>query len=359
MRNIFSPAWAAAFAAALSLSAPETANAEIKIISRVDQNTSVTLEIQRMFKFEASVTLSVRTDPRLVPSARVIEMVESIDMRDGIGVAITRGYDINVTHDLVVAWSGGTAEITKVQNTPHGLAVVGLFKDHQGRIVTPPAESLAAYTTSGQRICFERATIETAPEVVPMSFALLIDRSGSMKDVMSEVREAAVSFIDALPETATCAVWAFSDDWSFAEEDGLGVKACRSSEFDLTQLQAGGRTNLFAPLRKSYEWLSHPSRANHQKAVVIITDGRVNENEEEGEAVAALKGDALTFSYFLGEWEDRWLKGLSDNYLSHKGDLGTQLGRYFEVVSSAYRKQTVLQLRTCPIPALRASHVLP
>lgn len=336
--------------AAICLMAPMATaeSAEFKIISRTAEKPNATFQIERMHDFEANVSLAVRTDPRLVPSARILEMVASIDIKDGAGISIRRGYAIDAAHDLVLAWSGGTAEITQIQQTPQGLVVAGLFKDHQGRIVSPPTHSLAAYTTAGQRLCFEQTTVSVAPKLVPMSFVVLIDRSGSMTSVFDEVRSTAYQFLDDLPDQASCAVGTFSDTWSFSGLNQGGAKQCRRTAFDLNTISAGGNTNLFGPLEEAYRWLGAPGRDNHQKAVIVITDGRINQQVDKAKAVAALKRDAVTFVYFLGAQEDKWLKGIADNYLGHKGALQAQLSRYFSIVSAAYRKQVVLQLRQCP-----------
>ena len=335
------------------------ARAEFTIVPRVDQNAGATFAIERMHAFEANVSLNVRTDPRLVPTARLIEMVESIDLRDGAGIEIRSGYAIDPAHDLVVAWSGGTAEITRVQATPQGLLVAGLFKDRAGRIVTPPTQSLAAYTTAGQRLCFRQTTIDRVPQTLPMLFAILIDKSGSMDAVMPTVKDAALGFIDTLPDSARCAVGAFADQPDFSRASGLANQACRRGDFDLSGIVAGGKTNLYGAMSALYAWMADPKWANHQKAVIVISDGQANENTATLAATQALKGDAVTFVYFLGARENRWLKSLADQYLDHQGNLTAQLSRYFGVLGTAYAQQTVLELTTCPAGGAGIPHGRP
>lgn len=338
-----------ALSVAMQLVMPAQVNGQnITIIPRVDQSTSADLELSRMLDFEQGVSLNVRTDPKLVPSARVLEMVNSIDIRDDVGLAITRGYDIDVVHDLVVAWSGGTAEITRIQQTPQGLVVAGLFKDEQGRIATPPEGSLAAYTTGGQRLCFEQRTIEGVPDLLPMSFVLLVDRSGSMAEIMPEVREAAKEFVAALPDTAECSVSSFAGDWDFSHRGSEGALNCKPENFAFDNIQPGGTTNIYGPLRDAYGWLSEPKRTDHQKAVILLTDGRATDDAASESQTLAMKEDAYTFVYFMGDSDDRWLRSLADNYFSGGGRASAQLERYFHVVSDAYSAQTVLELHTCP-----------
>lgn len=332
---------------ALFIGAPGAAGEDrVTIVPQVQKDARIDLHVQRMHDFEASVRLNVRTDPALVPSARVIELVERIGMVDEAGIDIVRGYDIDIQNDIVVGWSGGTAEIIQTTKTPTGFDVAALFKDHQGRIVTPPQGSVGSYTTGGIRYCFDQETVEEAIHTpMPMSFVLLIDDSGSMKSVTGDVRRAARDFIDTLPNTAQCTVAAFSDDWTSERGKGFGTNTCRAKHFSMSGLKAHGGTDLYAPLEHYYRQLS---RKGHQTAVVVITDGQLNGSLSKANAVRRAKGKTVTFAYFLGGQEKKHLRGIVDNYIIHSGDLNTQLHRYFQVISTAYKKQTVLRMKACP-----------
>lgn len=347
IRLLKTAASSAAILAMAGIVGAVNAGSTFTIVPRVTGTAVLDLELRRMEDFEADVSLRVRTDPRLVPNDRVIELVEAIGMVDGAGMRIVSGYAVDVDNDLVIGWSGGTAEIVKVRKSSEGLEVIGLFKDGAGRIITPPEGSLAAYTIDGERLCFEYAVVEEAIVPPPMSFVLLLDRSGSMSSVMSAVRVAAQRFIDALPSSASCLVGAFDSGWSFREEEGFGLNQCEARHFPMNGLRANGSTELYPALNTVYDWLHQPVRADHQKAVIILTDGGVTPSGIAIADVLAEKGDALTFVYFLGGSEARFLQGIADSFLSHQGDLESQLARYFEVVSTAYRKQSVLRLKSC------------
>jgi hypothetical protein len=336
----------------------------IRIAPATDQGEGTTIRVMSLMDaFESEVTLRVRIDPALIPSERVIEMVESIGMVDEAGITILRGYDIDVQHDIVLGFSGGTAEITNINESDAGLVITALFKDADGNIVQPPASALGLYTTGGDRLCFTEETVTalatngqaqtagiTAPSL-PMTFAILIDRSGSMGPVMEDVKRAAHGFIDSLPVGATCIVGAFADEGgTYDAALGLGGGTCRSSNFPLTGLQAGGGTDLFSPLQTLYSYMQEPVRAAHQKAVIIITDGAINANLHLQATVESLKLDTVTFVYFLGGHEERFLKNLADNYLTHQGAVADALPRYFSVVSEAYTSQTVLRQSVCTAP---------
>lgn len=339
----------AALAALLSTAALP-ALAEITLVPQTRAPEMGHVALKSLAEFEAGVSIRLRIDPRTLSKQELKAIVEAIDMRSGDGVAITRGVAIDAEHDIAIGWSGGTAEITALKQTPAGLIVVGSFRDEHGQFVVPPVGSVAAYSLDGRKLCFEQQTIAQAPDVLPMRFSLLIDRSGSMSSVMDGVRRAASTFLETLPESATCSVISFADDqWMQGMQPGE-ARNCKAADFVLGSLQAGGQTDLYPALSSAYDWLNAPGHEDHQRAAILITDGHVNENTAMKEAVIAAKGDARTFVYFLGDQEESWLAGLADSYLGHEGALEVQLGKYFSVLSGAYSRQTVLRLKDCPNP---------
>ncbi|MBN9889381.1 VWA domain-containing protein [Salipiger abyssi] len=334
----------------------------LQLAPRVDTSATTDLSLQRWQDFKGEVLLSVRTDPALVPSARVLEMVASIQMVDDFGAVIASGFDINVEHDVVLAVSGGKAEITHITNDERGLVITALVRDEAGNVIDPPQGALALYRTGGERLCFEEQIVQVKSassvpltastaavpgERLPMNFVILLDRSGSMKSVMEDVKSAARSFVHDLPDNATCAVGAFADKGgSFEPSEGLGIGQCIASNFPMDGVVAGGGTDLFQPLKVTYEWLAE-EKAGQQSAVIIITDGALNKQTDLLHVVRDLKGSALTFVYFLGGREERYLRSLADSYLTHEGDLADQLPRYFQVLSETYSSQTVLRQVAC------------
>jgi hypothetical protein len=117
--------FAASAVSAAALNAAAPAEAQFKLIGPFDPDMHSQITLERMLDFEAEVKLSVRTDPRLVPTERALELVRSIDMRDGNGIRITSGYTIDAQHNVAIAWSGGSVEITRLRQSPAGLGVTG------------------------------------------------------------------------------------------------------------------------------------------------------------------------------------------------------------------------------------------
>lgn len=332
----------------------------LQLDPRVDQNAQADVTVQRWQDFKGDVLLSVRTDPKLVPTERVLEMVASINMVDDFGAVIVSGYDINAQHDIVLGISGGSVEITHIAEDDRGLVITALVRDDAGHVIDPPQGALALYRTGGEKLCFTEEVINvseqitddifapTNPSSIPMTFAVLMDRSGSMMNHMEEMREAASGFINALPGRAGCLVGAFSEGTaSFDPAEGFGYNSCSAKHFPMSGLQAGGGTDLFGSLLHLYAWMNQDDLRDHQRAVIVITDGAANRNLEREASVIAAKGDVVTFVYFLGGNEERFLRSLADSYLGHEGQLRDELPRFFNVVREAYMSQTVLRQVAC------------
>jgi len=327
-------------AAALPFSA-SAAEPSININSRA-HNFAPRIIVRSAYDFEKEISLKVKTDPKLSPSDVLIKMVSKIGMVDARGVTITSGFDIDLTNNLVVAYSGGTSEIIKAAGTPSGIKIIASFRDKSGKFISPPANSLAVYTIGGQKLCFEYKTItKAAPKMV---FALLLDRSGSMADVIGDVRASAQDFLNTLPSTDECAVTSFNS--GFVTHNKY-YQNCNSGNFKLNIVEAQGGTDLYTPLLYSYENLSQNNFKDYQKAVIIITDGQISTDAKLRSKIQNAKKDILTFVYFLGQKEDRHLIGLADAFLKNSSDIKTNLDQYFHSLSAAYRTQKVLHIKQC------------
>jgi len=323
---------------ALNCYAKDTA---ISIKSRILRQ-SPKIIIRSRYDFEKQISLKVRPDPRFLSSDVLIKTISELGMHDAKGVRITSGFDIDLENDLVLAFSGGISEIIKSSSSPSGLTITANFKDNNGNFISPPKDSLALYTTGGERLCFEYQEIaKTAPK---MAFILLLDRSGSMTDVISDVQASARIFLNELPLSAECALASFNSSFSYHNDY---FQSCNNGDFSLDNLSAGGGTELYSPLLNAYEILSREYFKDHQKAVIVITDGQISPDEEMKQKLIAGKKDILTFVYFLGDKDDDHLIGLADAFLQATSEFRKNLDQYFHSLSTAYGTQKVLKVRRC------------
>ena len=177
-----------------------------------------------------------------------------------------------------------------------------------------------------------------------MAFTLLLDRSGSMADVISDVQESAKSFLKDLPPSAECALASFNGSFSY---HNLYFQNCNGGDFKLQTLSAEGGTDLYSPLLSAYESLSRECFEDYQKAVILITDGQIPSDDETKKELLAAKNDTLTFVNFLGNKNDEQLIGLADAYLQTTSDIKSSLQQYFHSLSTAYGAQKVLVVKSC------------
>lgn len=321
-----------------SVEAQETA---INIVNRAAQSQPIII-IKSQFNFEKDISLKLNTDPRFSVSDILIETISKFAMTDAHGIIISSGFDIDLQNNLVVAFSGGTSEIIRTNPLPDGFQVIGSFKDANGNFVSPPVGSLAVYNTSGEKLCFEYETVTQSPP--KMAFTILLDKSYSMIDEFALVKKTATEFLGILPSAALCAVASFDATWTYTRPD---FQSCTASSFGIETIAIGTTTDIYAPLKDAYLKLSQPRFSGYQKAVIIITDGYMEADPIRKQELLTLKGDTHTFVYFIGGEQRYHLDGLTNRFLSQRGEVKHSLLQYFGAIGQAYGTQKVLNVRSC------------
>jgi VWFA-related protein len=126
----------------------------------------------------------------------------------------------------------------------------------------------------------------------PMSMAMVMDASGSMRPVLDAVKAAATTFVEALRPSDPLALVQFSDRVVFAHE--LSTK--RQLTLDaIAAHQALGGTALWDAL---YDAMAYLKQQQGRRAVVVLTDGRDEDNPGTG------PGSAHTLEDVLGQLKD-------------------------------------------------------
>ena len=349
LSHLKASASALALVAALCLQAHPGGAVEI-IPSTGAAQPEVRFKIQRATDFEKEVSLRVKHDLDRLPPKRRLEILRRADLTDEYGAAIEPNFAaVDIPHDLVLGSTAGRTEINTITALSGGaLEIVASFKDAGGRIIDPPIASIGASRTGGERLC----VAEEAPQKAELAVTLLLDQSGSMKDVIQDLKRVATRFIAALPDHGLCRVGAFAETSKFYSPYG-GIGECRRRNFSLSGIRASGTTNLYAPLMESYAWLNGQSFAQHQKAAIIVTDGRLNAGLDLEAKLKQMKGDVLTIVYWLGDEDEAQLRGLADYFIRHTGDLKQTLAKHLDVLSTAYSHQKVLRIESCEAAAAR------
>ncbi|GJL65995.1 MAG: hypothetical protein NPIRA05_09660 [Nitrospirales bacterium] len=318
----------------------------ISLVERFQSQEAPKITVQSIYNFERELSVRVRKDPRFIPSDVLIRTVSDYKMTDANGIEITSGFDIDTEHDLVVAFSGGTAEIIKSMQTGQGLQVISSFRNAGGQFVSPLPDRIALYNTSGDRLCHTYEDVQSVdPEI---AITILLDRSGSMAQEIGLVKSAAHQFLTNLPSSAQCAVASFNTGWHYGHE---GFLSCNTGNFGFESITATGGTDIYAPLKSTYQRYSEPELSSYQKAVIIVTDGYTLEDEERKAELMALRGDVLTLVYFVGGNKRDELEGITDHFIAEGGDISRSITQYFHTLSAAYNSQKVLTVQSCEASA--------
>ena len=153
--------------------------------------------------------------------------------------------------------------------------------------------------------------------VAPVSIILVLDESGSMKRAAPMVMESARKFVESLPDKDKLAVMLFSDKTDMIHD----LTTIRVWAMDaIKRYSVKGGTALYDAVVESLQRLT---RVEGRRAVVVLTDGRDENNPGTGpgsvhtfaDVLNAIRGvDAMVFPIGMGPNVDR-------AYLERMGEL--------------------------------------
>ena len=199
-------------------------------------------------------------------------------------------------------------------------------------------------------------TVDTFSEAVaPISIAMLVDTSGSMRRALPAAQQAARSFVTALRPNDPLALVRFSDrvivehDWSDRRQTTLEA---------IDRLEATGGTALFDALHASMSLLKH--RAG-RRAVVLLSDGRDENNPGTGpgsehtlaEVLALIREtDTVVYAIGLGANVDRaaleQIAERSGGRASFPADTAALSAEYGQVIDELRRRYVLAYTSTNP-----------
>jgi VWFA-related protein len=113
----------------------------------------------------------------------------------------------------------------------------------------------------------QQEILQFAPEERPITMAILVDTSGSMREAMSEVHEAATSFVATLRPEDKALVIEFDDKVYLVQDLTADQKLLKEA---ITSSEALGGTSLYDALHAAFRKLKG---IEGRKAVVILSDG--------------------------------------------------------------------------------------
>lgn len=321
----------------LALGAIASAHGQIKLNPEFNPETKLTRPIETLDDFRSRFTIGVYEDPRLASPQRVREFIERLDLRTPLGRKVT---DVVIHPDTGAFVGVDNGSIQFTGTLPDGSIIIST-RDPGGQFTKADKDRLAWARPDGKPVCFD--LVDVAQSDVKMSFTLLLDRSGSMANVMDEVLATTRHFLSLLPGNAQCSVVSFAGSWT--NHTPGGSQQCNAVR--ISGIRSGGSTDIFSPLSAFYERYATPAYDGWQKAIIVITDGVVTRNADAAPRVKSQKGDVKTFVFWLGNREEKHLADIADHYLTQQGDVRSYLGEVYGFLGDAYRTQQVLKPRAC------------
>lgn len=193
----------------------------------------------------------------------------------------------------------------------------------------------------------EQPILELYAENRPVTLAILLDTSGSMRDRMKDVHDAAGSFVDSLRENDRSLVIAFDDKVFLIEDLTADKGALREA---ITSTEAIGATALYDALHAAYRKL-RPIQG--RKAIVLLSDGEDTSSQFGFDRVLEEAKADSTIVYAIGlggGFGSR--RGVLKDFAEQTGgraffvDKASELADTYQKISDELRKQYYLTFST-------------
>lgn len=253
---------------------------------------------------------------------------------------------------VATAFSDDATELWSGEHRTLGLSVA--FSDRVSLVVVPvtvlhPEGYFHTGLTRGHFRIYEDSVRQElvcfANDVVPLSVALVIDTSKSMRGRMKEIRRAARTLIDRLAREDLATVMSFDDDL---------VRHCRFTGDKpllhkmLKDFRPGGGTALFDAI---YGAARAFRESEGKRVIILFTDGRDQKyrrpaeirRRQERAVAAAVRENITVYTIGLGRDVDgEMLTKIADTtggayfHLGDIKDLAGAYGRIFEELGSQY-----------------------
>ena len=140
----------------------------------------------------------------------------------------------------------------------------------------------------------EQRVIDFYAEDRPITLAILIDTSGSMRDKIKEVHKAAGAFVDTLREIDRALVIDFDDNVFLIQDLTFDHEALKES---ITSTEPLGATSLFDALHAAYRKIG---QIEGRKAVILLSDGEDTSSQFSYKRVLEEAKSNNTILYTIG-----------------------------------------------------------
>jgi len=145
----------------------------------------------------------------------------------------------------------------------------------------------------------ERPITHFSRDVLPLAVALVVDRSGSVRHTLAELRDAALRTLGQLKPEDQVALFVFSDEaerWVNLTPDRTEIAQ------RLGDIEPSGETNVYDAIFDAAHYLK-AAAPGRRHAIILVSDNRVTRLGRAGESGAlrmALEAEAVVYSVQTG-----------------------------------------------------------
>jgi Ca-activated chloride channel family protein len=191
--------------------------------------------------------------------------------------------------------------------------------------------------------------LQFGPEERPITMAILVDTSGSMRDAMKEVHEAATSFVETLRPEDRAMVIEFDDKVYLIQDLTSDQKLLKEA---ITSSEALGGTSLYDALHAAFRKLKG---IDGRKAVVILSDGEDTSSQFSYDRVLeeAKSQNLLIYGIGLGSgWGQGPRRGVMKEFTdvtggrAHFVGKASELGDVYQKIAEELRRQYFVAYQT-------------
>ncbi len=162
---------------------------------------------------------------------------------------------------------------------------------------------------------------------MPLNFALVLDRSGSMAGPKLKTMKAAVkSILTQLQSDDVVSIITFETKTQVLVEAQLASDITRFNA-EVDKIREGGGTNMAQALRHGLEQVSRWQGPDRVSRIILLTDGEATDSEDESRRIAdeaAQRGIPIISLGFGSDWNEEFLFDISDR--SVLGEPGSHVG---------------------------------
>jgi Ca-activated chloride channel family protein len=191
--------------------------------------------------------------------------------------------------------------------------------------------------------------LQFAPEERPITMAILVDTSGSMREAMPEVHEAANAFVETLRPDDRALVIEFDDKVYLVQDLTADQKLLKEA---ITSSEALGGTSLYDALHAAFRRLK---TIDGRKAVVILSDGEDTSSQFKYDRVLeeAKSQNLLIYGIGLGSgWGQGPRRGVLKEFSdvtggrAHFVGKAAELGNAYQRIAEELRRQYFIAYAT-------------